>query len=152
MRVVLDTNILVRATPGKTGPARELLQYFCASDHFFVVSRSLLEEVDETLRYDRLRQLHGLDDPMIGAYVRDLEETAVTVLLPEWAIIPVVPDDPNDDMVIAVAIAGQAEVICTLDRHLRHADVHAYCAQHGIRIMTDVELLQLLRPVDTQQD
>src|SRR5262245_13418497 len=40
---------------------------------------------------------------------------------------------------------SQAEVLCTLDRHFRHPDVEAYCTAHGVRIVNDTELLQLLR-------
>jgi hypothetical protein len=46
---------------------------------------------------------------------------------------------------IAAAIVGQADVLCTLDRHLFHEDVIAYCGTHAIAIMNDVALLALLR-------
>lgn len=53
--------------------------------------------------------------------------------------------DSDDDPVIHTAIAGSAEVICTLDRHLRTKHVRDYCQQRGIEILTDIELLQRLR-------
>lgn len=150
MRVVLDTNILARAS--RAGLARELLQNLRTGAHSYIVSPFIIAELSEVLRYDRLRRMHRLDGAAIDQHVRDIAEGAVRIIDVSAFVVPIVPDDPEDDLIIATAIAGQAEVICTLDRHLRHPDVQAYCAQHGIRIMTDVELLQLLRQMDTPQD
>jgi hypothetical protein len=38
MRAVLDTNILARAVPGKTGPAREVLELLAVSPHVLVTA------------------------------------------------------------------------------------------------------------------
>ncbi len=42
----------------------------------------------------------------------------------------------------------KANVLCTLDRHLRRQDVREYCERRGIQILTDVELLENLRGED----
>jgi hypothetical protein len=42
-------------------------------------------------------------------------------------------------------VAGNVNVICTRDRHLLHANVQAYCARFGIRVLRDTELLDELR-------
>lgn len=55
--------------------------------------------------------------------------------------------DPDDDIVIATAISGNAEVICTRDRHFYSLTVQAACATFGIQIMNEVELLTMLRGV-----
>lgn len=54
--------------------------------------------------------------------------------------------DPDDN----AAIAGQAQVICTRDRHFRNENVVDFCAQHGIRIVDDIELLTELRATGGQ--
>ena len=59
--------------------------------------------------------------------------------------VGIVPDDPSDDMIVATALAGRADVICTRDRHLHHPEVRAWCADRGIRILNDIELLELLQ-------
>jgi predicted nucleic acid-binding protein len=64
--------------------------------------------------------------------------------------ITAVQADPDDNAVIATAIAGQAEVICTRDRHFHRQDVIDFCSQHGIRILDDIELLNELRASGTQ--
>jgi predicted nucleic acid-binding protein len=60
--------------------------------------------------------------------------------------VPIVQKDPDDDHVIAAAIVGNAEVICTRDTHFDEPFVRAHCQLHGIRIITDLALLQELTP------
>lgn len=59
---------------------------------------------------------------------------------------PVVLSDPNDDPVIYAAVAGKANVLCTLDQHFFDPDVARFAKGYGIQIVTDVELLSRLRP------
>jgi hypothetical protein len=47
-------------------------------------------------------------------------------------------------------VLGGANVLCTLDRHFRDPQVLQYCAEHGIEVMSDIELLQRLREIDNQ--
>lgn len=144
MRAVLDTNILARAVPGKTGPAREVLESLSVSPHLLVTSLPLLDELTRVLGYPRLRAIHGLDDAGILQYVQDVEAASMLVAITTPGVTAV-QADPDDNAVIATATAGQAEVICTRDRHFRQQDVIDYCSQHGIRILDDVELLKELR-------
>ena len=144
MRVVLYTNVLARATPGKTGPAREVLDLVAVPPHVFILSPFLLVELPRVLRYKRMRKVHGLNDQEIDTYVQNVQAAALVVNLLE-ATPPYVPHDPDDDPVVATAVAGQAEVICTRDHHLGHPDAKAHCLKLGIQVLTDIELLNLLR-------
>jgi predicted nucleic acid-binding protein len=98
-----------------------------------------------------LGRAHGLDDEGIRQHVLDLQAAALVVDPPANATGFTVPNDPDDNPVVAAAIEGQAAVICTLDRHLQNPDVRKFCALHGIRILTDVELVQELRAGDPPQ-
>jgi putative PIN family toxin of toxin-antitoxin system len=144
MRALLDTNILARSTPGKGGPARQLLDLVAVSPHVLVLSPFLLTELSRVLRYDRMRAAHGLDEAQMDAYVQQLQTVAMLVNPFPVASAGIVQHDPDDDPVIAAAIDGQVEVICTRDRHLRHPYVQAHCATHGIRVLNDTELLKEL--------
>jgi predicted nucleic acid-binding protein len=144
MRVLVDSNILARAAKGGGGPAVELLQRLLLPPHVFVSSRFILSELSRVLRYERLRRDHGLDEDGIDAYIRRLQAAALLVD-PSASIYAIVPLDPDDDPIVTAAIDGQVEVLCTLDRHLRHPEVQAYCAQRHIRVLTDTELLPELR-------
>jgi uncharacterized protein len=144
MQIVLDTNILVRAAPGRTGPARELLELVAEPPHLLVTSPPLLDELARALGYPRLRAIHGLDDAGIARYVSAVEAAAMVVPLTA-PTITAIQDDPDDNAVVATAIAGQAEVICTRDGHFGKRDVLDFCDRLGIRILDDIELLRELR-------
>jgi putative PIN family toxin of toxin-antitoxin system len=146
MRVVLDTNVLARATRGGTGPAAELLGITGLPPHMLILSPFILSELSRVLRYSRLRKIHGLDDQRIDAYVQSVQSAALLVNPPSAAAASPVSTDPDDDPVIGTAIAGTAETLCTNDRHLHQPNVKAHCAAHGIQVLTDIELLRRLRP------
>jgi len=57
MRVVLDTNILIRAHTNARGPARELLLIVIgASEHTLVLSPFVLQELERVFGYDSARK------------------------------------------------------------------------------------------------
>lgn len=143
MRIVLDTNVLVRAFGKTTGPAVALLEEFRAADHELVISTYILTEVDRVLRYKRLQQWHGRGDQEIAEYLELLRAVGVTV---DPLPLTAVPHDPQDDPILGTALSGKADVLCTLDRHIRQPDVMAFLLAHGIRVLTDVELLAELHP------
>ncbi len=147
MRVVLDTNVLVRATKNATGPARELLRSLESADHVLVLSSFILTELLRVLAYPRVRAMHQLSDEDCHEFVQSLHDAAelVGVTLGSSTAIT---SDPDDDPVIQTAVHASANVLCTLDRHLRHQRVRDYCKQYGVEVMTDVELLQELRTTD----
>lgn len=143
MRVVLDSNILARAAHNPAGPAGELLSRLQAAEHVLIVSPFILDELDRVLRYPRLRAVHGLSDADIIEFVESIAAAALVVATPPNppAIVTV---DPDDDFVLATAFAGQADVLCTLDRHIRGAAITAYCRSSNLDVVSDVELLTRL--------
>ena len=143
MRFVLDTNVLARVVMSPQGPAAELFERI-ASDHLLITSLALLAELSRVLAYDRVRRIHRLSDQAIGEFVRRIEAGSL-VALPADPIPKVVAADPDDDVVVATAVAGQADYLCTRNRHLFSTDVLAYCSQHGLQLMDDLQLLELLR-------
>jgi putative PIN family toxin of toxin-antitoxin system len=145
MRVVVDTNVLARAARRGTGLAAELLRRVADPAHVLVLSPYLIGELSRILRYPRVQAMHGLDDAGIDAHVADVQAMGLIVIPASATPTPVVANDPKDDAIIATAVDGQAEVLCTLDRHIHDPTVVAYCAQHGVRVLTDIELLNELR-------
>jgi uncharacterized protein len=143
MRIVLDTNILARVVMSPFGPARELFELI-RSDHVLVTSLDALAELSRVLAYERVRRIHGLGDKAIEEFVERLAAGSLVVALPE-TIARVVPQDPDDDILVATAVAGGADIICTRNRHFYHEDVIAYCGRHRIKVMEDVAALALLR-------
>ncbi len=103
------------------------------------------------LTYDRVRRMHKLNDTEVRAFIESLESGGTLVRLPT-PIPRVVPHDPDDDAVVAAAVVGQAEVLCTRNRHFYNTDVVAYCRVHGVEIMDNVELLKRLREDEQRLD
>jgi putative PIN family toxin of toxin-antitoxin system len=149
MRVVIDSNVLARATPGKTSAAREVLLLVTQAPHVLIGSALLLGELARILQYPRVRALHGLDATGIQVFLPSVQ--AVSLLVAPTLPPPVHTKDPDDDLVIAAAIAGQAEVICTWDRDVFDPSVQGACAARGIRIRKDDELLGELRSLTSPQ-
>ena len=85
-------------------------------------------------------------DEQIAAYVDDVRRNSV-IVDPEHAHLstPIPCRDPDDVPVIKSAVAGHADVLCTLDNDIRRDAVTSWCLQLGIHILTDVELLHVLR-------
>lgn len=46
---------------------------------------------------------------------------------------------------VATAIDGQADVICTWDKHLFTPSIQQYLGQFGVRVLRDTELVGELR-------
>ncbi len=145
MRVLLDTNVLVRATGSSQGPAREVFLRLLAPPHVLVVSNFLLDELRRVLNYPRVQRIHGLTAEEIEQYARDVQ--SVTELVDVPASLFQVKHDPDDDPIVATAVYGRVDALCTLDRHLRSPEVVSFCAQFNVRVLTDLELLSELARV-----
>jgi putative PIN family toxin of toxin-antitoxin system len=142
MRIVLDSNILVRAAWKADGLASRLLRNVLEGPHRLIVSPFILGEVARVLAYPRIQSRWGLSEERIQGHVNRL--AAVAEIVETASVDRVVPDDPDDDFVIHTAIAGRADVLCTRDSHLLDHRVAQYCTQRGIRIMDDIELYSIL--------
>ena len=101
MRIVLDTNILVRANAKARGPARELLQLIVTSaDHVLLLSPFLLQELERVFSYERVRVSSRLTDEEVAEYLSYLRAKDVSEIVFPGPAPRVVPSDPDDDPVL----------------------------------------------------
>lgn len=143
MRIVLDTNILVRAAASRTSPARELLDRILQRDeHTLILSAFLVDEIEDVLRRPFFRdRIPGLERLAFRAQLVAVSE----LVIPEGGPA-VIQNDLADDMVLYTAAAGSADVICTRNsKHLGSGPATRFCADRGIRVLDDLELLAELR-------
>jgi putative PIN family toxin of toxin-antitoxin system len=146
MRIVLDTNILVRANAKAGGPARELLQIIVGSpDHVLLLSPFLLQELERVFSYERVRVSSRLTDEEIAEYLSYLRAKDVSAVVFPGPAPRVVPSDPDDDPVVHTAVIGRADALCTLNRHFYIPPVLDYCRERGVLIASDIDILRLLR-------
>ena len=54
--------------------------------------------------------------------------------------------DPKDVVVLQTAVAGEADVLCTLDRDFYAPNTLEFCAVLDIKICNDLEFLQKIKP------
>jgi putative PIN family toxin of toxin-antitoxin system len=145
VRVVLDTNILVRANPtvSPQGLARDLLLTVLSGPHVLILSSAILTEVQCVLNYPHVQARWALPAEVIAQYVFFLQDVGSLVDLPKT--FPAVVSDPDDDLVLQTAIMGRADVLCSRDAAFRSENVEQVCATHGVRIVDDISLLHELR-------
>lgn len=137
MSIVLDSNVVVSSYLNASGNPAKILAAFRTLAFEVVVSDPLLEEYQRVLSYPRLCRLHSMTDQEIADLVEGIRHTSVVVQLAE--IPNVIPEDPADNMVIATAIAGEAEYIISGDD-----DLHRLSTYQGIRVLSPAAFVALL--------
>ena len=130
MKVVFDTNVLVSATLFGGTPRRSIRAVVEAFGTI-VTSPRLLDELEHTL-VGRFALT-----PAAAATIREAVEREAQVVRPRE--VPKVARDPDDDHVIAAAVTGAADTICTGDR-----DLLTLGTFQGIRILRPADLLAQL--------
>ena len=138
MRVVADTNVLVSAflwsgIPHKLLPAAETGRIT------LYASPALIEELASVLSRkkftDRLRALQVTDEELIVGYLK-----LAHLILPQ-PIPPVIKEDPEDDAVLACALAARAAYLITGDLHLLRL-----CTYHAIHIVSPRTFFSTMLP------
>jgi uncharacterized protein len=109
VNLLLDTNVLVAALVGR-GVCSDLLEH-CVRYHVLISSRPLLDELrDVLIRKFRQRPVD------VRAAVRLFEQT-FTLVAPDPLDSPTCRD-PDDDVVLATALAGESDAIVSGDQDL----------------------------------
>ncbi len=129
MKVVCGTNVLIAGMVAD-GLCRDIVKRRLPLVEL-ITSRPLLDELTKTLR--KKFGVHPDDVPLLHVY-RDRAKLVRPAPLPT----PVCRD-PNDDMVLATALAAQADLILTGDE-----DLLVLAEHEGIRILSPRQFVELL--------
>ena len=133
MRVTPDTNVIVSAALWGGNPRRVV---DAARDGFldFYTSGELLGELIDVITRERFAKQFATLDFTAQDVIDEFIELAIVIEAP--SIEPFVIRDPDDDAVIACAVASQSDVIVSGDKDL--LDLGGY---KDIRILKAIELL-----------
>ncbi len=138
MRIVLDTNVLISGliTPGRRPPAR-LLDGAILGAFTLITSTAQLAELQAVLDRPRLQRyvLPGAAAEMLASIdgVAEIHESP----LPEVRASP----DPQDDMILATALAGGADLIVSGDQR----GLIGLGSFEGIEILEPAAAIEFLR-------
>jgi putative PIN family toxin of toxin-antitoxin system len=112
-RAVLDTNVLVAAAYNPSGASRRVVDACVRREVVALLSPDLRREYELILA----RAVRGRrPDGVLAELLRGAEVVEVR------GVRRAVPDDPGDDKVVALAVAGRADAVVTADAHLLRLD------------------------------
>lgn len=135
VRILLDTNVIISGFLSAKGPPGQLLQGWLEGRFELVTSQSQLDELERALGYDKLRDRIRPDQ--VRDFVDNIDVMAVVV--PSIPTVTLSPD-PDDNPILATAIAAQADLIISGDK----PHMVALGEAHGIPIVTPREALNRL--------
>lgn len=137
MRLVLDTNIVASRHISPVGAPARLIDRWEQGEFEIVVSLTILDEYRRALGYERVRSRHGMTNEQIELVI-DLFHDRGFVVAPQPLNAPA-SVDPDDDEILACAVAGNADYIVTGDRDLLRLGEYA-----GVQIVTPADMLAIL--------
>lgn len=139
MRIVLDTNQLVRALMRPPQLATFVMSW--EGRRFTVVcSRPLLNEYAFVLQRPEIAEL--IYPELRRIFLARLQYDLVMVDIPED--LPAICRDPSDDKLIATALYGEVDYLVTADADLRTAAVSRILLQQNIAVLSMDELIARL--------
>ncbi|MDP9418591.1 MAG: putative toxin-antitoxin system toxin component, PIN family [Actinomycetota bacterium] len=117
MEVVIDVNVLVSATLSGTGASARLIEALRGGRLIAFASDKLIAELGDVLRRDRFRRYLSLDE--VEEYVTQIGGLCRPADDPDE--VPAFLRDPDDDYLVALAVASGVDAIVSGDLDLREA-------------------------------
>jgi putative PIN family toxin of toxin-antitoxin system len=135
VRIVLDTSVVISSLRSEQGASAEVIRRAMLGDFTVLMDHKLAYEYRDVAFRGRHLHATGKSREQITDVLRLIEAQAEAVRV-YFTPRPLSPD-PKDDMVLDVAINGQADAIVTFNR--RHFE--AAGLDYNIEIVSPAELL-----------
>jgi len=136
VRLVVDTNILISALIASESLPAHLVMLWREGRFDLLTSGDQLDELMRVTRYPKIRE--RLFPPLAGRLINEVRGLAIMV-----TNLPVVTasSDPNDNYLLAIASAGDADFLLTGDKR----DLLGLRLFEGTRITTVRDFLAMHR-------
>jgi len=135
MRLVIDTNVLLSALMSSASPSAKILTLWRFRKFDLLIAAEQIDEIARVTRYPGIPA--RLAPALAGRLVNRLRDVAIVIeKLPKVDLSP----DPDDNYLLALAEAGQAQLLVTGDKPLLGLKRHK-----STRIVTPAALLELLK-------
>jgi hypothetical protein len=136
LRVILDTNVLLSALIRVDSKPYKLVRGWLDGRFALVSSEAQIEELRRVSRYEQIRRYFAPAE--IGWLINRVRDRALLV-----APLPKVDtaEDPADNYLLAMAVAGEADYLVTGDR----SDLLALGRHGATRIVSVQHLITALR-------
>lgn len=138
MRVVIDADCVIAGTLAGAGAAADLLALWRRGAFELIACPHLLEEVRKILTDSLISKRYGIGSDDTDEFCRRFQEESLW--FPDAEEPPsVVPKDPGDDYLVALALSARADILVLRDRHLDGVSIA------GLEILPPREALRRLR-------
>jgi putative PIN family toxin of toxin-antitoxin system len=117
-RVVLDTNIIIsgiiipQSIPGK------IFEVWQKDDFILLVSQGILQEINQVLLRDHISKNYHLSLEKIEGLIKSLKSAAELLIPIKKEELKIHCRDAKDDLILALAIGGNADYLVTGDKDL----------------------------------
>ena len=112
MKVVIDTNVLLAAVIKPFNPPQQIYEAWKDGRFELYISEAQLEEIRRVSRYEKMRAI--LPPFKVGAMINSLKRLARIVSVGDICSEP--SKDPDDDFLIAICEASDANALVTGDK------------------------------------
>lgn len=138
-RVLPDVQALVQAAISAKGAAAAIISSWERGETALITCEEIVAQYEEVMRRPHiLRKFAHITNETITASGGALRERSVFVIVSE--VQRVVPENPDDDIVLACAVAGNADYVVSRDQHLLKLGTH-----QGIAIVSAEAFAAILR-------
>lgn len=140
MRLVIDTNELLSAAMSSASPPAQLFALWRSRKFDLLTCAEQIDEIARVTRYPKIRT--RLAPALAGRLINRLRDLAIVVeKLPKVDRSP----DPGDNYLLALAEAGEAQLLITGDKPLLRLNRYK-----STRIVTLADLVSLLKSQRTK--
>jgi len=150
VRVVVDTGVLLQVVTGAGPGASPIYRAWRAGRFALLTSETQLEELAEVMeRPEVRRRMRFARDLPAGAdhsgrWLLDLLRQAATIVAPVIGVA--LCRDKDDNYLLAMAVAGQADYLVTVDKDLYDDPdlVSTMWERYRVRVVTAAEFVSVL--------